>query len=206
MDPRVTGQVDAMLASSTARRPDADDAAERPARASAASFRDVFDEQYAFVWRSLLHLGVPEAWADDGAQEVFLVVHRRLETYDHALPLRAWLWGIARHVAQNQKRSLGREARRRDALATERGESPDVSLERARELRFVREILMTMDEALRDVLVLSDVEGLTAPEIAAALDANVNTIYSRLRIARQRFADAARRRGHAPEGGGDARR
>jgi RNA polymerase sigma-70 factor (ECF subfamily) len=173
----------------------------RPAALDATSFRRVFDEHHTFVWRSLLHMGVGDAWVDDAVQEVFLVVHRRWHAYEPQLPMRAWLWGIARHVAHNQKRTEARESRRREALAAAPADPPDVSVERARELRAVREVLLAMDEPMRDVLVLSDVEGMTAPEIAAALEANVNTIYSRLRIARQRFADAMRARG----GGGDGR-
>lgn len=171
----------------------------------AAGFRRIFDEHHAFVWRSLLHMGVAEAGVDDAVQEVFLVVHRRWETYQPTLPVRAWLWGIARHVAHNQKRAWMRESRRRDALSQERPEPPDESIERARQMRAVREVLMSMDEPARDVLVLSDVEGLTAPEIALALEANVNTIYSRLRTARQKFVDEMRRRGHAPERTSDGR-
>jgi RNA polymerase sigma-70 factor (ECF subfamily) len=159
------------------------------------AFRRIFDEHYAFVWRSVLHLGVSQAAADDAAQEVFLVVHRRLGSYDTSQPLRAWLWGIARHVAANQRRTAMRDARRLTTLAADRSEISD-DAERLRELAFVREIVLEMDEPLRDVLVLSDIEGLTAVEIASALEVNVNTIYSRLRIARQRFAEVARKRGH----------
>jgi RNA polymerase sigma-70 factor (ECF subfamily) len=173
------------------------------AASPSADFRQIFDGHYAFVWRSLLHLGVPEANAEDGAQEVFLVVHRRLASYDPAQPLRAWLWGIARHVAANHRRTAARDARRVGALASVRLDSGD-SPERHRELAFVREIVLELDEPLRDVLVLSDVEGLTAAEIASALGANVNTVYSRLRIARQRFAETARKRGHHV-GGTDGR-
>lgn len=158
------------------------------------SFRGLFDAHYVFVWRSLVHLGVPTAAADDAAQEVFLVVHRRIGSYDHTQPLRAWLWGIARNVASNQRRTDARDARRRSALEAERSSVPAVDA--AHELAFVREIVLAMEPGMRDVLVLSDIEGLTAVEIASALEANVNTIYSRLRIARKRFADEANRRGH----------
>ena len=168
---------------------------------AAVPFRELFDDHHDFVWRSLVHLGVPPSFADDALQEVFVVVHRRLDTYDSgASPMRAWLWGIARNVAHNQKRSLGREARRLSELAAEPRERADTSLERAPELHVVREVLLEMDPTLRDVLVLADVEGFTAPEIASALGANVNTIYSRLRIARDRFATETRRRGIAPGG------
>lgn len=204
MDRRGLGQAQEMEASIAA-LPDAPESTnEQAPTADALPFRSLFDEHHAFVWRSLLHLGVGSAWVDDAVQEVFLIVHRRLEQYDRRLPLRAWLWGIARNVALNQKRSRMREARRRDALATERSDAPDVAVDRARDLRYVREILLSLDEILRDVLVLSDVEGMTAPEIASALEVNVNTIYSRLRIGRQRFAELARKRGYAP-GGTDGR-
>ena len=38
----------------------------------------VFREHHAFVWRSLVHLGLPAPTADDALQDVFLVVHRRI--------------------------------------------------------------------------------------------------------------------------------
>jgi len=196
------GTVEATLSSEDGR-----DRAERAVvvHAAPASFRQLYDEQHAFVFRSLLHLGVSASAVDDAMQETFVVVHRRLPTYDVGQPLRAWLWGIARNVAHNQRRTASREHRRRDALADEPTQSADTSLERSTELGVVREVLLAMDEPMRDVLVLSDVEGLTAPEIAAALEVNVNTVYSRLRVARQRFADAVGRRERLPgrtSGGG----
>lgn len=166
------------------------DAPPRSMPVAAPSFRRIFEEQHDFVWRSLVHQGVPVAHADDALQEVFLVVHRRLSDYDASAPLRGWLWGIARNVALNQRRSLGREARRQRELLLEPTATSDTSLLRAPELAAVREILVSMEEAFRDVLVLSDIEGMTAIEIAAVLELKVNTVYSRLRIARQRFTEA----------------
>lgn len=173
-------------------------------RTDAAGFRRLYDEHHTFVWRSLLHLGVRMSAVDDAVQETFVVVHRRLSTYDQSQPLRAWLWGIARNVAHNQRRTASRELRRRDALADEPSDSVDSSLEDAADKNVVREVLMSLDESMRDVLVLADVEGLTAPEIAVALDVNVNTVYSRLRTARQRFSESVRRRGGLG-GGSDGR-
>lgn len=198
-EPADRGQDRAMLASSHP-AVHAETAARPEAAAAIVPFRRVFDEHHDFVWRSLVHLGVPPSAADDALQEVFLVVHRRLGTYDPGLPIRAWLWGIARNVAHNQKRSIGREARRRSELAAEPVERWDTSLERAPDLRVVRQIVLELEPMFRDVLVLSDIEGLTAPEIAAALGANVNTISSRLRIARGRFAAETKRRGIVPGG------
>jgi RNA polymerase sigma-70 factor (ECF subfamily) len=47
-----------------------------------------------------------------------------------------------------------------------------------------------LSSELRDVFVLVDIEGLTAPEVAHALGLNLNTVYSRVRVGRQRFAEA----------------
>ena len=41
-----------------------------------ADFRAIYDEHFAFVWRSLRRLGIAAADISDAVQEVFLVVHR----------------------------------------------------------------------------------------------------------------------------------
>src|SRR5690606_18000792 len=51
----------------------------------------------------------------------------------------------------------------------------------------LREFLLGLEEPRRAVFVLTEIEGMTAPEIAEALGCNVNTVYSRLRTARRRF-------------------
>ena len=51
----------------------------------------------------------------------------------------------------------------------------------------VEAFVNTLDDARRQVFVLADIEGMTAPEIAQALHVNVNTVYSRLRSAREQF-------------------
>ncbi len=45
----------------------------------------------------------------------------------------------------------------------------------------------------REVFVLAELEGLSGPEIAAALGAKLNTVYSRLRLARRHFARVVKR-------------
>ena len=65
-----------------------------------------------FVWRVLLRFGIPEAIAEDVAHEVFLVVGRRLDRYDGSTPFKAWLYGVARGVAANVRRSQARSQQR----------------------------------------------------------------------------------------------
>jgi RNA polymerase sigma-70 factor (ECF subfamily) len=154
------------------------------------------------VWRSLRRLGIPQPQLDDAVQDVFLVVHRRLGEFEGRSTVKTWLFGIALRVASVHRRSA---ARRPTEPLTE--EPADVaapaaaeSLSEAREAaRLVHQLLDSLDEDRRAVFVLSELEQMTAPEISAALGVNLNTVYSRLRLARRDFdAALARYRARRP--------
>ncbi len=159
-------------------------------------FSAVYGEHFGFVWRTLRALGVPAAATDDAAQDVFIVVHRRLDDYDARAPMRAWLFGIARNVARRHRE------RARSHPDTERAGLHVVgeggALEDTMQLReaatLVERFLDALDDDQRAVFVLAQLEGLTAPEIAEALAVNLNTVYSRLRAARVKFERVVARR------------
>jgi RNA polymerase sigma-70 factor (ECF subfamily) len=151
-------------------------------------FRRLFADHYSFVWRSLLHFGLNESQADDAAQEVFLVVHRKLEQYDRDRSFRSWVYGICRRVASTAQRSAHRSEAREAGVSREQASvDPSRRLEAKRELDWVQQCLMQMPDEQREVFVLAEVEGLSAPEIADAVGAPLNTVYSRLRLSRRRF-------------------
>jgi len=151
----------------------------------------IYRAQFAFVWRILRRLGVPPEALEDAAQDVFLVVHRRWDAYDHDVPIRSWLFGITRRVAADTRKRLQRlHARAQVRDDADRMGDPRDSAAHAEASDFVARFLATLDEDKRIVFVLADVEGLTAPEIGAALGVNLNTIYARLRAARLRFQAA----------------
>jgi len=176
----------------------------RPPRVTSApavpSFEEVYDEHAEFVWRSLRRLGVPEASVDDALQDAFVVVHRRLGEFEGKSSVRTWLFSIVLRVARNQRRSLRRHAPEL-ALASEANDelpSPDVRgpegrAEDAEAVRTLYALLDQLDEDKREVFVLADLEEMTAPEIAAALSLNVNTVYARIRAARLAFEQAVAR-------------
>lgn len=161
----------------------------------AAQIARVFSEHADFVWRSLRRLGVPAADVDDALQEVFLVVHRRIGQYEDRGLMRAWLFSISRQVSSHYHRGVKRsEERHRGVMVSALPRDPEEALARREAERFVNAFLDELDEPRRLVFFLSDIEGLTAPEIAAALNVNLNTIYGRLRQARARFEAALARR------------
>ncbi|WP_437873491.1 RNA polymerase sigma factor [Sorangium sp. So ce363] len=55
------------------------------------SFEQLFFEHAPFVWRALRRLGVHEADAEDVCQEVFMIVHRRLASFEGRSSVQTWL-------------------------------------------------------------------------------------------------------------------
>jgi len=164
------------------------------------SLTDVYRAHVDFVYRTARHLGVPDPEVEDVMHDVFLVVHRRLADYDESrATMRSWLYGITRRVAMQHMRSRARSAHR--LAAVPEGEPPpgvDEQVERSRAVALVERFLDTLGPDQRIAFALSEIEGMTAPEIASAEGARVNTVYSRLRAARrklERFLESMRRGG-----------
>jgi RNA polymerase sigma-70 factor (ECF subfamily) len=155
-------------------------------------FDSVYEQHFTFVWRCLRSLGVPAAGLDDAAQDVFLVVHRRLATFEGLSSFRTWLFGIVRHVAFNHRRTRerkgGLDAPTRDLPSAEPG--PHESAEAAEVTAFVERFLDGLDDKKREVFALAVLEELSIPEVAEALGIPLNTAYTRLRRAREEFRKA----------------
>jgi RNA polymerase sigma-70 factor (ECF subfamily) len=150
------------------------------------SLRRIYDEHHAFVRRNSIRLGIPHAHADDVVQEVFVTLVRRADALGQPRSMRALLFAIMRRVCANYRRTLDRKAASALPVATLRVVDAD-GFDRIEAAHTVARFLDDLDEPRREVFVLAELEGMSAPEIAEALGVNVNTIYTRLRAARQRF-------------------
>lgn len=114
------------------------------------------------------------------------MAHRRRAEFVAGASERAWLLGIARKIGPRVRERAGR-GRSLEADELQAPEDADVSLDRRRAANRVATFLAELDEHQRRVFVLAEIEGLTAVEIAKVVGAPVNTVYSRLRLARARF-------------------
>ena len=163
------------------------------------SFRALYDAYFAFVWRTLWRLGVWPASVADAAQDVFIVVHRRLADLRSSDVARSWLYGIVVRVARDYRR-----AQQRRGLNERHSEGEDVSdpqatagdrqVEQREALALLDQLLDTLAEDKREVLVLVELEQMSVPEISQLLGVNPNTVYTRLRAARADFAGALARK------------
>ena len=164
-------------------------------------FEEVYERHFDFVWRNVRRLGVPAPDVDDAAQEVFLVVHRRLPDFEPRGSLKAWLFGIVARVASAHRRRLRRaaptSAGRDEPVDPDRtpslAPSCDEAMAETEAVAVLHALLDGLDDDKRAVFVLAELEQMTAPEIAEALGVKLNTVYGRLRQARREFDEGAAR-------------
>jgi RNA polymerase sigma-70 factor, ECF subfamily len=154
------------------------------------TLEDVYRDHFDFVFRQAARLGGPGIDAEDAAQEVFMVVARKLHTFDASSLITTWLYGITLNIV----RSLRRRARIRRLfeLSEDRSEVPVRSVDRAEVLdahRIAYEILDKLAPKKREVFILAEFEGLSCEEIATLVDSKTETVWSRLHYARKEFAD-----------------
>ncbi len=167
-----------------------------------ARFRTVFEREFDYVWASLRRLGVHPRDLEDVAQDVFVHVHRRLDSYDASRPIRPWLFAFAARCASDWRR-LSRhrvELLGIDTQAADGTPSADALVERLQDADLVVRALDFVDADRRAVFILHELDECPMKEIAEALDLPLFTGYSRLRVAREEFT-AAIRRLRPPKGG-----
>jgi RNA polymerase sigma-70 factor (ECF subfamily) len=140
-----------------------------------ADFDAVYESEYPYVWKTLGRLGVPPSDLADAVHEVFVVLFRRWSDVDRTR-LRAWLFGVARKVAAGM--------RRKDRETAVADIEPEPSTPSHGEAELLWKALAQLDEDRRLVVVLHDIEGRTGADIAGELGISVNTVHSRLRLAR----------------------
>lgn len=163
----------------------------------APDLRRVFREHAPRVWRTLRYLGVAPGDLPDQSQEVFIVVFRRLDSFDAERgSLAGWIRGICVRVASTYRRRPHRRHEEvRESLPSR--EQPPTQLEAVSrgELReMLLEALETLPDEQREVLVLYEIEQLRMREIAELLGIPLQTAYSRRDAGRRRLATMLGRR------------
>jgi RNA polymerase sigma-70 factor (ECF subfamily) len=160
------------------------------------SFLSVYHQYFDFVWSSAKYLGVGANAIDDVVQDAFMIVYSKLHTLQHPEALRSWIYGIVRRTASTHHRAnRGRTGLKASELAG--GTSPATPLElaeRSARVELLASLLAELDELKREVFVAVELEEMTVPEIAEALEIPLNTAYSRLRAARLAFEERLARR------------
>jgi RNA polymerase sigma-70 factor (ECF subfamily) len=128
--------------------------------------------------------------AEDAVQETLWAATRAIGTFrGTAQSIASWMFTIVRHECY---RLL--ERHRRDAAPVDVRDDPDDVLEARRQARALAEALAGLDPAHREVILLRDIQELSAPEAAERLGISVEALKSRLHRARAALREQVRRR------------
>jgi RNA polymerase sigma-70 factor (ECF subfamily) len=148
---------------------------------------------YQFIWRTLRRLGLPPDVADDTAQQVFVIAAEKIDQIALGSE-RAFLFQTAIRGAMSVRRDLARKREVGDSELETLVDSilpPDEDLQERRHREYLDLVLAGMDDDLRMVFVLFEIEGLATAEIAALVGVPMGTVASRLRRSRDQFHEAA---------------
>ena len=174
--------------------------AEPPADLPAASgelpsFEEIFVDHAPFIWRALRRLGVAGSDAEDVCQEVFLIVHRRLSTFERRSTIKTWIYGICVRVAADyRKRAHRRHETSSDELPDGSAtDNPHDQLEDRQSRALLDAALSKLDSDKRAVFVLFELEELSMVEVAEIVRCPVQTAYARLYAGRREIEGALRR-------------
>ena len=173
---------------------------------SSARLTELLRLHYAKVWRTLRRLGVDEPFADDAAQQVFIVLSNKLEQVQVGCE-RTFLLSSAVRVASNYRQSWRRRHEVVDERALAEETDPRPSADQLLDEKRLRQQFDALVERwpvdIRTAFVLFELEGLSVPEIAELTESKMGTVASRLRRARELFqAGVKRLKARGTAGGG----
>jgi len=165
--------------------------------AAVPPFQAVYEKYFDFVWATARRLGVDTAAIDDVVQEIFIAVHRSIPSLQRPEALKSWIYSVARRTISNHHRAVRARGGKGTTVVDDQLESPQPTpfevTQKNSDLQVLANLLAELEEPKREVFALVELEEMSVPEVADALDIPVNTAYSRLRAARLAFEAAVAR-------------
>ena len=164
--------------------------------AAVPPFQDVYAKYFGFVWASARRLGVHASAIDDVVQEIFIAIHGSVQGLQRPEALKSWIYSVTRRTVSNHHRAVrargGKHAVVDDQLESQLP-TPFEITQKNSDLQLLASLLAELEEPKREVFALVEIEEMSVPEAAEALDIPLNTAYSRLRAARLAFEAAVAR-------------
>lgn len=148
-------------------------------------------------------MGARDADCDDLVQDVFIVAHRRLASFDGENPA-GWLYQIARRKVRDYRRlTWVKHFFAADTLAPFDGvlkslQNPLNELETSEKSELLNRVLETLNVDQRAAFMLFEVEGQSGVQIAQLQKVPLNTVWARLHKARKRLQYEATRLDRLP--------
>lgn len=179
---------------------------ERAAQGDLSAFEDIYKQTSGFVYSVALRLLADRDDAQEIAQDVFITIHNKLNTYRFEASLKTWIYRITFNLAMNRLKKRAKERNRtvpyEDAVLLPGAEenfkkNNEAAFESDHE-KLIQGLLNQLNPDQRACVILRNINGLSYQEIAVTLKTNINTVRTRLKRAREKLI-ALRNQGAANE-------
>lgn len=155
----------------------------------------LFDAHAPYLCRVVQRLTGSSEAAEDIVQEVFILAWSRRAELEDRRGIRTWLYRVAVNHVRHGRRSYARYHKVLDRYkhrvevvgADARPPAPDDVAERQQRGALIQACVQKLSDKQREVFVLYELEELEGGEISEILGIPVNTVWSRLRLARAAF-------------------
>ena len=149
------------------------------------AFERLYGEYHASIYNLCARIVGDREEAKDLTQEVFIKAFGQLPQKSEDMKLRAWLYRVATNACFNALRKRGRPSDG-ESVALEDVPAGRDEFQRAGDVALIEESLAQLNERYRTALVLKDLQGLGAAEIASVLEItrpNADVLVHRARAA-----------------------
>lgn len=167
---------------------------------SEVAFGQLVDRHKDRLFRLLSRYCRDQVECEDLAQDVFLKVFRKLDTFQGGSAFFTWMYRIAVNTATDHlAKASSRRLRLVEDIVLDLGdrdhdpENPAVPAMQRELAEVTRRLLDRLPEKYRTILILREYEDLSYLEMSEVLQCNLGTVESRLFRARQRFKEALER-------------
>ena len=168
-------------------------------KGDSAAFEQIVKLYEKAVYNSALYVTKNREDALDVSQEVFIKLWRSLPSYRGEASLKTWIATITKNCAidyvraRNQKQAAsltdGENEEQHDIADTDISSDPQKSFERDERAKAVRKAVASLDEPIRQTLILREFHGLSYAEIATALQISEGTVKSRISRGREQVKE-----------------
>jgi len=155
-------------------------------------WRKVFNLAYKFVGR--------HDEAEDLTQDIFLKIFKALHSFDRRANFQTWLISISRNLCidhyrsvRKERETMAREVDAADLMPVSRERGPHGELEQLDLRHLIREALAALPPALKEAVMLRDLQEFSYQEIADRLNLPEGTVKSRINRGRLELARQLRR-------------
>ena len=167
----------------------ANDILKRAAAGDTDAFEEIYKASAGYVLNVAYRILGTREDAEEAAQDVFLIIYRKLKDFRFDASFKTWIYRITVNVSINSaKRSnkiRNRTVEFREELAVFEQANQMREVNKEFHEKVIASLLGVLNPDQRACLVLRSVEKLSYQEIAETLDVNINTVRTRIKRARE---------------------